>query len=161
MPLSAAPRRDGIHFTTRARPTSTPIPSLYATAGSGLPTDAEYASSKAPSCPHCKLQLSAVIVAKEQAEMEAMSLSQLAEHLLRHRQSHAGKEKHAEIEVLMDHVERAPSLLHHRINSCETSTAVSHFLLLGDSRHQQEINELGAANVQRALGHLHHCKDLA
>eukprot|EP00965_Chrysotila_dentata_P198502 6178823-Pleurochrysis_carterae.AAC.1 len=59
------------------------------------------------------------------ALMEEMSASQLSEHLLRHRQSHAGKEKHAELEMLLDHGERAPSLLHHRINSCATSIAVT------------------------------------
>eukprot|EP00965_Chrysotila_dentata_P037823 1257664-Pleurochrysis_carterae.AAC.1 len=59
------------------------------------------------------------------SHMQEISASQLCEHLLRHRQSHAGKEKHADVEILIDHCERAPSLLHHRINSCRTTASIA------------------------------------
>eukprot|EP00965_Chrysotila_dentata_P142275 4703911-Pleurochrysis_carterae.AAC.1 len=57
--------------------------------------------------------------------MEKMSDSQLSDIFFRHRQTHAGKEKHSEAEILMDHSQSAPSLLHHRINSCSTSIAIT------------------------------------
>uniref|UniRef100_A0A7S4C3H8 Uncharacterized protein n=1 Tax=Chrysotila carterae TaxID=13221 RepID=A0A7S4C3H8_CHRCT len=58
--------------------------------------------------------------------MEEMTVQKLAIHLREHRKSHHGKEKHAELPVLFDqHAERAPSLLHHRINTCSASIAVT------------------------------------
>eukprot|EP00965_Chrysotila_dentata_P004499 146106-Pleurochrysis_carterae.AAC.1 len=113
----AAPRRNIFNETCAAH--LNPY-LLYSSESSGLPF-----AAGTPSCPHCKEKLTAKFIAHETNIMEAMSISQLNEHLLRHRQTHAGKEKHAEIEILMDHLERAPSLLHHRINSCATSIAVT------------------------------------
>eukprot|EP00965_Chrysotila_dentata_P159403 5266187-Pleurochrysis_carterae.AAC.1 len=61
-------------------------------------------------------------------QLERMSASQLRAQMFAHadRKAHAGKEKHAQLEVLMDHAERAPSLLHHRTsNSCASSILVT------------------------------------
>eukprot|EP00965_Chrysotila_dentata_P111863 3699427-Pleurochrysis_carterae.AAC.1 len=57
--------------------------------------------------------------------MEAMSVQQLAIHQRQHRKVHKGKEKHAALNVLFDHAERAPSLLHHRINTCSAAIVVT------------------------------------
>eukprot|EP00965_Chrysotila_dentata_P228246 6196495-Pleurochrysis_carterae.AAC.3 len=78
-----------------------------------------------PKCPaqDCGAILSDDFIAKEMREMEAMSEQQLAVHLRDHRNAHYGKEKHTELAVLFDHAERAPSLLHHRINTCSSAIA--------------------------------------
>eukprot|EP00965_Chrysotila_dentata_P130342 4309646-Pleurochrysis_carterae.AAC.2 len=75
--------------------------------------------------PGCATVLSAKLFEKEQKEMEAMSVQMLAVHLRNHRKLHYGKEKHCEMPVLYDHAERAPSLRHHRINTCSSAIAVT------------------------------------
>eukprot|EP00965_Chrysotila_dentata_P121213 4007937-Pleurochrysis_carterae.AAC.1 len=57
--------------------------------------------------------------------MEKMSVQQLSVHLREHLMLHFGTEKHAELAVLFDHAERAPSLIHHRSNTCSAATAVT------------------------------------
>eukprot|EP00965_Chrysotila_dentata_P128880 4261111-Pleurochrysis_carterae.AAC.1 len=54
-----------------------------------------------------------------------MSVQMLTVHQRAHRKSHYGKEKHAELAVLFDHAERAPSLLHDRINTCLATIVVT------------------------------------
>eukprot|EP00965_Chrysotila_dentata_P170323 5621944-Pleurochrysis_carterae.AAC.2 len=57
--------------------------------------------------------------------METMTVQQLAVLQRQHRKTHYGKEKQAELNVLFDHAERAPSLLHHRINTCAAAIVVT------------------------------------
>eukprot|EP00965_Chrysotila_dentata_P062412 2068532-Pleurochrysis_carterae.AAC.1 len=54
-----------------------------------------------------------------------MSVQKLAVLQCQHRKTHHGKEKHAQLNVLFDHAERVPSLLHHRINTCCAAIVVT------------------------------------
>eukprot|EP00965_Chrysotila_dentata_P018925 630796-Pleurochrysis_carterae.AAC.1 len=54
-----------------------------------------------------------------------MSVQKAALYQLEHRKHHHGRELHAEQPVLFDHAERAPSLLHHRINTCSSAIVVT------------------------------------
>eukprot|EP00965_Chrysotila_dentata_P099983 3303797-Pleurochrysis_carterae.AAC.1 len=67
--------------------------------------------------PGVSVTLTPDFIAAEWAEMQAMSVQMLTLHQRAHRKSHYGKEEHAELAVLFGHAERAPSLLHHRINT--------------------------------------------
>eukprot|EP00965_Chrysotila_dentata_P102143 3371960-Pleurochrysis_carterae.AAC.1 len=71
---------------------------LYASETSGLPGEAAFENEKAPSCPHCNVKLTADFLAKEMSEFDASSISQQAARALKHRQTYAGKELHAELE---------------------------------------------------------------
>eukprot|EP00965_Chrysotila_dentata_P182841 6038373-Pleurochrysis_carterae.AAC.1 len=80
-----------------------------------------------PRCPapSCGAILTKVFIEKEPRKMEEISVQKLSEHLRNHRKAHYGKEKHAELLLCVDHADRAPSLLRHRINTCASLIAIT------------------------------------
>eukprot|EP00965_Chrysotila_dentata_P038398 1275835-Pleurochrysis_carterae.AAC.1 len=78
-----------------------------------------------PRCPFCRAELSRAFEAKEFRRLEEATPAKAAELMRQHMKTHAGQALLSIPVQPLDHIDRAPSLLHHRINSAGMSIATT------------------------------------